>query len=118
MGKTGARKSSLINGVVGQRVAEEGHEFDPKTMKVKSFKCKYQDVDITIWDLPGLQDGLDKEEEYVKNTQSKGCANSDLFLYCTPLDDICLRQDDIDAIRKLDHLSGKCTVCADICKQG
>ena len=100
-GKTGAGKSSLINGIVGQEVAKEGHELDRGTTKVESFECKYHDVDITIWDSPGLQDGLDKEDDYVKDMQSKGCADSDLVLYCTPMDANRLRQDDIDAIRKL-----------------
>ena len=100
-GITGAGKSALINGIVGDEVAKEGHELDRATTKVESFKYKYQDVDITIWDSPGLQDGLDKEEEYVKDMQSKGCANSDLFLYCTRMNEERLRQDDIDAIRKL-----------------
>ena len=100
-GKTGAGKSSLINGIVGQEVAKEGHELDRGTTEVESFECKYHDVDITIWDSPGLQDGLDKEEEYVKDMQSKGCANSDLFLYCAPMNENRLKQEDIDAIRKL-----------------
>ena len=100
-GKTGAGKSSLINGIIGQEVAKEGHELDRGTTEVESFECKYHDVDITIWDSPGLQDGLDKEAEYVKDMQSKGCANSDLFLYCAPMNENRLKQEDIDAIRKL-----------------
>ena len=100
-GKTGAGKSSLINGIVGQEVAKEGHTLDRGTTKVESFDCEYHDVKITVWDSPGLQDGLDRETEYIKDMQSKGCANSDLVLYCTPMNENRLKTDDTDAIRKL-----------------
>ena len=100
-GKTGAGKSSLINGIIGQEVAKEGHELDRGTTEVESFECKYHDVDITIWDSPGLQDGLDKEAEYIKDMQRKGCADSDLVIYCTPMNANRLKQEDIDAICKL-----------------
>ena len=100
-GKTGAGKSSLINGIIGQEVAREGHSLDWGTTEVESFECKFHNVDITIWESPGLQDGLYKEAEYVKDMQSKGCGNSDLFLYCTPMNENRLKKEDIDAIRKL-----------------
>ena len=106
-GKTGVGKSSLINGVVGKEVAEEGDTLDRGTVTVQAFAFKYHDVDITIWDSPGLQDGLDKEEEYIRDMQRKGCANSDLVLYCARMTDTRFRKEDHDAIRKLTIGLGK-----------
>ena len=106
-GKTGVGKSSLINGVVGQEVAVEGDGLDRGTVTVQAFSFKYHDVDVTIWDSPGLQDGLDKEEEYIRDMQYKGCANSDLVLYCARMTDTRFRKEDHDAIRKITIGLGK-----------
>ena len=39
-------------------------------------------IKVTIWDCPGLQDGTDDEEVYLKNLKER-CGNSaDLMLYC------------------------------------
>ena len=100
-GKTGVGKSSLINGLVGKEVAKEGDELDPETMEVTAHSFKYQDVDITIWDSPGLQDGLNKEGQYIRDMQNKGCANADLYLYCIKMNETRMREEDIGAIRKL-----------------
>ena len=100
-GKTGVGKSSLINGVVGKDVAEEGDKLDRGTTEVQGHSFKYNDVDITIWDSPGLQDGMDKEDEYIRDMQRKGCANADLILYCAKMNDNRFRKEDHDAIRKL-----------------
>jgi predicted GTPase len=106
-GKTGVGKSSLINGVVGKEVAEEGDSLDRGTVEVQAFAFKYHEVDITIWDSPGLQDDLDKEEEYIRDMKRKGCANSDLMLYCARMDNNRFRKEDHDAIRKLTIGLGK-----------
>ena len=107
IGKTGGGKSSLINGIVGKEVAEEGHTIDRGTVEVQAFVFKYHEVDITIWDSPGLQDGLDKEEEYIRDMQRKGCGNPDLMLYCVKMSESRFRKEDHDAIRKLTIGLGK-----------
>ena len=107
-GKTGAGKSSLINGMVGKDVAKEGDTLDRGTMSVEQYRVACEGgVTITVWDSPGLQDGLDKEEEYVRDMQSKGCANADLVFYCTKMNDTRMAQDDKEAIRKLTKGLGK-----------
>ena len=105
-GKTGTGKSSLINGIIGNDVAKEGHQLGRGTTAVASHNCKYQDVDVTVWDSPGLQDGLDKEAEYLKDMREK-CANVDLVLYCTRMDDNRARDDDIKAIEKITKALGR-----------
>ena len=106
-GRTGTGKSSLINGVVGSDMVKERDNLDRETLIKHSFYSKYNRVEITVWDSPGLQDGLDKAEEYIRVMQQEGCANSDLVLYCAKMNDSRLRREDRDAIRKLTIGLGK-----------
>ena len=107
-GKTGTGKSSLINGMVGKCVAKEGDTLDRGTTAVTQYTVRYEGgVTITVWDSPGLQDGLEKEGEYIEDMQSKGCANSDLVFYCTKMNETRLSHDDTEAIRKLTKGLGK-----------
>lgn len=100
-GRTGAGKSSLINGMVGRQVTAEGHTLERCTSKVEKHIIKYKNVTITVWDSPGLQDGLNKEKDYIQDMQKQGCANTDLVLYCAKMNDTRLGQDESEAIRKL-----------------
>ena len=61
-GKTGAGKSALVNGIVGKYVAKEGETLDPETSTVVEYRTTIQDVEVVIYDSPGLQDGTSKEE--------------------------------------------------------
>lgn len=107
-GKTGVGKSTLINGIIGKYVAKEGASLDKGTVVVEAFVFKYQDIDITIWDSPGLQDGIpDNEEQYIKDMKHKGCGNSDLVLYCTQMTQTRLSSADFGAITKLTKGLGK-----------
>lgn len=100
-GRTGAGKSSLINGITGKDVATEGDSLDPETLEVAKYSFEYNDVKITVWDSPGLQDGTGNEQKYIEDMQNKGCASSDLFLYCTKMDDTRFAKEENDAIRKI-----------------
>ena len=101
-GKTGTGKSSLINGIVGRVVAPEGHTLNRGTTCVQEYRVNCEgDVTIRVWDSPGLQDGLDNEEEYILDMQRKGCANADLVFYCTKMNSTRMESDDQEAIRKL-----------------
>ena len=107
-GKTGAGKSSLINGMVGKDVAKEGTSLNRETTSVQQFRVACEGgVTITVWDSPGLQDGLDKEDEYIKDMQSKGLANADLVFYCTKMNENRLTKGDKEAICKLTEGLGK-----------
>ena len=108
-GKGFTGKSSLINGIVGQSVAKEHDKLNRELVEaaVQAFPFKYHDVDITIWDSPGLQDGSDKDEEYIRDMISKGCADADLVFYCTRMNDTRFRQEDYVAIKKITRGLGK-----------
>ena len=107
-GRTGNGKSSLIKEILGKEVVgEEEKTLDRGTVSVPSYSFQYHDVDITIWNSSGLQDGLDREIEYIKDMQQQGCAKCDLLLYCVKMNDNRFRKEDHDAIRKLTLGLGK-----------
>ena len=62
-GKTGAGKTSLINGLIGEKVGIEGKTLDPQTAQVTTIRRNLQGISVTIWDTPGLQDGTCRERE-------------------------------------------------------
>ena len=83
-GKTGAGKSTLVNGLIGIDLmpAKEGSDStDPCTAKVTDYKTTKDRIDITIWDTPGLMDGTEKQEEYLQDIQNK-CPSVHLKLFC------------------------------------
>ena len=107
-GKTGTGKSSLINGIVGKDVAKEGNTLERETTSVQQFQvaCGGGEA-ITVWDSPGLQDGLDKEGDYIKDMQRNGLASADLVFYCQKMNETRMMLDDSEAICKLTNGLGK-----------
>ena len=82
IGKTGTGKSSLINAVTGFKLAEEGDTLQPKTTKVTEYSNKaIGDIQLRVWDSPGLQDGTTNEKAYLEDITRK-CKNVDLIIYC------------------------------------
>ena len=104
-GQTGAGKSALVNGIVGQYVAEEGGTLDPATSRVTEYYHRIGEVDVVIFDSPGLQDGTTNEDKYLEDMETK-CRQIDLVLYCTKMDAPRLGAADIEAIRKLTSAFG------------
>lgn len=99
-GKTGVGKSALVNGIVGKYIAIEGETLDPQTASVEKYQQRIQDVDVEIFDSPGLQDGTAREKEYLADMELK-CKHVDLILYCVKMDDPRFYEDDKQAISKI-----------------
>ena len=84
-GKTGTRKSTLLNTLLGQNVFETGgpvtKTVDGVTTAVKSVRTNIQDVPLEIFDSPGLQDCTENDRKYLDDMNKK-CKDFCLILYC------------------------------------
>ena len=87
-GKTGAGKSSLINGLVGKKIAEEGAGAKPVTgisTLENPYECEIQtddsSVQIQVWDSPGLQDGYQDDGIHLERLRVT-LSQVDLLVYC------------------------------------
>ena len=97
-GKTGTGKSSLVNGIVGRHVADEGDTLDPHTAQVTRYEAAVDDgIVLNVWDSPGLQDGTDRESEYIEDIK-RNCAGGiiDLYIYCIRMSEIRFVKDNED----------------------
>ena len=84
-------KSSLINCILGKHVCKVGNPanfihdpekaFLPQTSVVKGFDGDMNGVEVTVYDSPGLQDGMDNDQLYLDDMYEK-CRDVDLVLYC------------------------------------
>ena len=99
-GKTGEGKSTLVNGILGEVVATEGADSIRCTAKVEGFTRKIQDVPVTVFDSPGLQDNTANEEVYLREMRLT-CQRLSLVLYCTKMINTRLTDNDKHAMEKL-----------------
>ena len=67
VGATGSGKSSTVNAVFNMNVAKVGVGVDPETTCISKF-----DLDnLTIWDTPGLGDGVERDKEITRDIITK-----------------------------------------------
>ena len=83
-GKMGTGKSSLVNGIVGEKLAEEGSSAITVTSEIKPYKAKIKTsgktISITVWDTPGLGDVFGNDD-FVVTQVAQQYKKTDL-LYC------------------------------------
>lgn len=105
LGRTGAGKSTLINNILGRKIASVGHRPFPETTTVSAYKEEIHGVSVTACDTPGLGDASGQEEEYMEKIKAS-CGNPDLVLYCLSMDNIRWHSDDEEAIQLVTKLLG------------
>ena len=105
-GKTGQGKSTLINGILGARVATEGAGAKRCTTKVKMHSKTIKGVPIKVFDSPGLQDRTANEEEYIQGMRDT-CQELSLIIYATKMINTRLTDDDKNAMLKLTKAFGE-----------
>ena len=106
-GKTGVGKSSLVNALVGAKVAKEGHKKVAGTPEVASYMVTKEKVNIRIWDSPGLEDGTGNDEKFLAEIESKITEKLDLVIFCLKMDDTRLNNNDTRTLKKLTETFGK-----------
>lgn len=86
IGKTGTGKSTLINGLVGEEVAEVflGLSTSGVTAEVTPYHRRIEGVEVQVYDSPGLEDGSGKD--YLETLYSM-CHNVDLVVFAIRMSD-------------------------------
>lgn len=100
IGRTGTGKSSLMNGLLGKKLAKEGDGLNRETTIVEPFVSTIEGVEVTIWDTPGLQDGVCADEVYLQDMIDKGCIDANLKLYCISMGNTRFDESEIAALGK------------------
>lgn len=102
VGEAGQGKSSLINGLLGEEIAEEGDDLDSATESVQAYTYTQNQVHVTLWDTPGF--GMDDEGEWEEETLRKIARDGgriDLLLYCIRMDSTRWpKRSDVETIQK------------------
>lgn len=68
--------------------------------QVTAYKFLKNNVNITVYDTPGLADATGNDEEYLKKMK-EDVSDLDLFLFCTEMNTIRFRTDDLETMKKL-----------------
>ena len=107
VGRTGVGKSSTINSLMGEQVAEVG-DAEPTTFEVSSYRLRNSGVDFTIWDTPGLCDALDNanDQEYMKQI-AEYVDEVDCLWFVSRLDETRLSSDEQYALLLITNTLGK-----------
>jgi len=102
-GKSGVGKSRLVNAIVGRQVVNERHSKN----NITPYTAVIEDIEVFVWDSPGLQDGTCNEELYMSNLAAKLEHGFDLMIYCIKMDDARFYPEDKKAMKTLTRGLGK-----------
>ena len=106
-GKTGVGKSSIINTIIGEKLADEGKSLGGQTRDVTCHEKTVNHVKFKVWDSPGLQDTTEEDgkiTERITQTLKQHCSHLHLFLYCIRMDRDRVEISELKAIKLLSQL--------------
>ena len=94
LGETGAGKSTLINNLLGKKVAGVGHSTNSVTSTVRCYEGVIEGVPVKVYDTPGLSDSRsDRDEEYLEETKKLiETEPIHLIIYCLKMIETRMRQ--------------------------
>jgi predicted GTPase len=106
IGRTGVGKSSTINSLMGEKVAEVG-DSEPTTFQVSPYRLRKGGVDFTIWDTPGLCDALDNanDQQYMEQICAR-VEEVDCLWFVSRLDETRLSSDEQYALLLITNTLG------------
>ena len=109
IGEAGQGKSTLINGLLGKEVANEGEDFGAGTLEIKYYHLNQNGVSVRIWDTPGFGMGsVEEDEKMVETLHRNECYPHDLALFCFRMDGTRFpTRVHIDTIQKFTEVFGK-----------
>lgn len=101
-GRTGIGKSALVNSLISEEVTREndpGFEgtYQFSTESIRCIKKRLNNVELQVYDSPGLQDGKAKDEIYLDSMYKK-CKNVDLVLFCMDMTALRFTKDEKESI--------------------
>jgi len=106
VGRTGVGKSSTINSLMGEKVAEVG-DSEPTTFEVAPYRLRKSGVDFMIWDTPGLCDALDNanDQQYMEQISAR-VDEVDCLWFVSRLDETRLSSDEQYALLLITNTLG------------
>ena len=75
-------------------------------LQVNDYEFSLNDIEITLFDTPGLADGTGKEEEYLRKIREKVTGPCDVFIFCTEMNATRFRTDDVKTLETLTKTFG------------
>ncbi len=111
LGKPGVGKSTLINGLLGKKLADVsvvgGIGVQGCTREIQSYLIEERNATVTIWDTPGLLDPT-CDTDKILDTVAEKCASINLFLFCIDMSDTRYLPDNIvqKMIKKINSILG------------
>ena len=94
IGATGVGKSTLVNNLLGEDVAEEGDSVESATSSVNCYEGEIQNVPVVVYDTPGLGDSReDRDKAYLKEIKAVlGKKQIHVVIYCFKMNETSMSQ--------------------------